>query len=39
MLYRTILIELLYIHPFQIVGRFGKYRYINFAMHLDKHYV
>ena len=24
---------------FQIVGRFGKSRYIAFAMHLDKHYV
>jgi hypothetical protein len=21
--------------PFQIVGRFDKYRYINFAMYLD----
>jgi len=27
------------LRPFQIVGRFGKSKYIDFAMHLDKHYV
>jgi len=25
--------------PFQIIGRFDKSRYIDFAMYLDKHYV